>query len=138
MADKLTLLELHLHAEDNEFTSDMELSSDVGGIVRDRLGLGDEDEQSTFGETDFGESSDSEASADGGNTVQVGESDEDDEDHGAVVEIDEAADEDEPSDSGGRSKTKALFMLVLLVGFTLLARHYLGDDDEFEDEFEEL
>ncbi len=142
MADKLTLLELHLHAEDNEFTSDMELSSDVGGIVRDRLGLGDEDEQSTFGETDFGESSGSEASADGGNTVQIGESDEDDEDHGAVVEIDEAADEtadeDEPDESGGRSKTKALFVLVLLVGFTLLARRYLGDDDEFEDEFEEL
>jgi MYXO-CTERM domain-containing protein len=142
MADKLTLLELHLHAEDNEFTSDMELSSDVGGIVRDRLGLGDDedDEQSVFGETDFGESSGSEASADGGNTVQVGESDEDDDDeeHGAVVEIDEAADEDESDDSGGRSKTKALFVLVLLVGLAMLARRYLGDGDDFEDEFEEL
>ena len=147
MADNLTLLELHLHAEDNEFSSDMELGSDLGSIVRDRLGFGDEsedDEQSVFGETDFGTESTSEASADGGSTVQIGETDEDDEadettedEHGAVVEIDEAA-EDDTDDSGGRSKGKALLVLVLLVGFALLARRYLGGGDDFEDEFEEL
>ena len=146
MADNLTLLELHLHAEDNEFSSDMELGSDLGSIVRDRLGFGDEsedDEQSVFGETDFGtESSGSEASADGGSTVQIGETDEDDaadetDEHGAVVEIDEAAEDDE-DESGGRSKGKALLVLVLLVGFALLARRYLGGGDDFEDEFEEL
>jgi MYXO-CTERM domain-containing protein len=141
MADKLTLLELHLHAEDNEFSSDMELGSDIGGIVRDRLGLGEEtdDEQSMLGDTDFGvESSTSEASADGGDTVEIGDVDEDeDESEGAVVEIDEAATDDE-DDSGGRSKTKALFTLVLLVGLAVLARRYLDDGEEFEDEFEEL
>jgi MYXO-CTERM domain-containing protein len=151
MADKLTLLELHLHAEDNEFSSDMELGSDVGEIVRNRLGFGadadeSDDEQSMLGDTGFGESSTSPASADGGNTVQIGDTDEDEaeseeveddsEDHGAVVEIDEAAEDED--DSGGRSTGKALLVLVLLVGFALLARRYLGGDDEFEDEFEEL
>lgn len=139
MADKLTLLELHLHAEDNEFSSDMELGSDLGGIVRDRFGLGEdtEDEQSSFDETDFStESSTSAASADGGNTVQVGDTD--DEEKGAVVEIDETTTDDEDEASGGRSKTKALFTLVLLVGLAMLARRYLDGGDEFEDEFEEL
>ena len=145
MADNLTLLELHLHAEDNEFTSDLELSSDIGDLVRDRLGFGGEsdDEQSSFAETDFGTgSSSSEASTseatDGGNTVQVGESDDDDE-HGAVVEIDETvADEEDADESGGRSKTKSLLTLLVFVGLVVLARRYLGGDDDFEDEFEEL
>ncbi|GAA0461284.1 hypothetical protein MUK72_12955 [Halococcus dombrowskii] len=147
MADNLTLLELHLHAEDNEFTSDLELTSDVGDLVRDRLGFGEtDDEQSSFAETDFGSESDSsevgsteasstEASADGGNTVQVGEGDEDE--HGAVVEIDETV-ADEDDESGGRSKTRTLLKLLVLAGVVMLVRRYLGGDDEFENEFEEL
>lgn len=142
MADNLTLLELHLHAEDNEFTSDVELSSDVGDLVRDRLGFGEtDDEQSSFAETDFGTESDSseasstEASADGGNTVQVGDGGEDD--HGAVVEIDETV-ADEDDESGGRSKTRTLLKLLVLAGIVMLVRRYLGGDDDFENEFEEL
>jgi hypothetical protein len=142
MADNLTLLELHLHAEDNEFTSDVELSSDVGDLVRDRLGFGEtDDEQSSFAETDFGTESDSseasstEASADGGNTVQIGDGGEDD--HGAVVEIDETV-ADEDDESGGRSKTRTLLKLLVLAGIVMLVRRYLGGDDDFENEFEEL
>lgn len=155
MADKLTLLELHLHAEDNEFQSDMQLSSDIGDLLRRRLGLGssEESESATLGSESetatLGSDTDRESGTssrpsvetptDGGDTVQVDEPDEESEGSSAVVEIDADADLDEEDEveSSGRSKGKALLVLVLLVGIALLARKYL-DGEELEDEFEEL
>ena len=161
MADKLTLLELHLHAEGNEFQSDMQLSSDIGDLLRRRLGLGSgsseesERESATLGSesetASLGTESDLESETssrpsvetptDGGDTVQVDEIDES-EGSGAVVEIDadddlDTDEEDEDEESGGRSRGKTLLVLLLLVGFALLARKYLGGE-EIEDEFEEL
>jgi hypothetical protein len=146
MADKLTVLELHLHAEDNEFTSDMELSSDIGNLLRRRLGLGSGStgESKTAGpvgteanlESDTSSRPSVETPTDGGDTVEVDE-DEESEERGAVVEIDPDVDEDDEEESGGRSKTRTLLMLVLFVGLALLVRRYLGGDD-IEDEFEEL
>lgn len=148
MADKLTLLELHLHAEDNEFTSDMQLSSDVGDLLRRRLGFGSgsaeevETEPASLGaetsvESDTSPGTLAETTTDGGDTVQIDETEETEE-GGAVVEIDADADLDEGEDSsGGRSKGKALFVLLLLVGLALLVRWHLSGDD-IEDEFEEL
>ena len=60
MADKLTLLELHLHSDENEFTSDFQLSSDIGELLRNRLGLGSEDSESD----EFTTNTDDEASFD--------------------------------------------------------------------------
>lgn len=153
MADKFTLLELHLHADNNEFKSDMEISSDLGSLLQRRLGLGGESEEETeeddaaLGEelkAEVDERTPIDATADGGDTVQVDEEEEGGE--GAVVEIDPDADVSEDGDededeSSGRSKTKMLFTLLLLVGIVFLAKRYLDGDgleDEFEDEFEEL
>lgn len=155
MADKFTLFELHLHAEDNEFTSDMEISSDLGSLLQRRLGLGGESEEETeeddaaLGEelkAEVDERTPIDATADGGDTMHVDE--EEGENGGAVVEIDPDTDvsEDENEDkdedeSSSRSKTKLLFTVLLLVGIVFLAKRYLDGDgleDEFEDEFEEL
>ena len=145
MADKLTLLELHLHAEDNEFESDMEFSSDIGELLRDRLGFGsDEEETDEFGigDEDEDDSLSSIGTADGGDTMEIGgetEEMEEAESESAVVEIDrdsDLVDEDE-EDEGGRSWGRVLLVFVLLVAVAYLARSYLGGDD-FEDEFEEL
>lgn len=153
MADKLTLLELHLHSEDNEFTSDVQLSSDVGELLRDRLGFGTEDSESDTefstdtDDTSFGTETDDDTEtsfesepdagvdplgADGGSDGAVQTTD-DEETGDTVVEIDEdVADEDEEESSG--SALRKLFVLGLLVGLALVAKWYLGGDD-LEDEF---
>lgn len=156
MADKVTLLELHLHSEDNEFTSDVQLSSDIGELLRDRLGLGSEDAESDTGfstdddddtfdtdadagtdtgvDTDTSFESEPDAGidplgADGGaGTVEAT----DDEETGdTVVEIDEDVDDNEEESSG--SALRKLLVLGLLIGLALGAQQYLGDD--LEDEF---
>lgn len=143
MAEKFTLLELHLHAEDNEFKSDMDISSDVGDLLRRRLGIGGASDEE---DTDLDERTPIETTADGGETEQVDEGEA--EGSGAVVEIDadtdvaeDDEDDEDAEESSGRSKTKLLFTVLLLVGIALLAKRYLDADeleDEFEDEFEEL
>jgi|GEM_PF-5723031 len=146
MADKLTLLELHMHAEDNEFESELELSSDIGELLRNRLGFGADEETATdeFDIDDSGNDSPSASgtTADGGDAVELGG--ESEETESAVVEIDrdsdlvdDEADDNEEEDSGGRSWGRTLLVVVLLVAVVYLARSYLGGDD-FEDEFEEL
>ncbi|EMA50817.1 MULTISPECIES: hypothetical protein [Halococcus] len=153
MADKLTLLELHLHSEDNEFTSDVQLSSDVGELLRDRLGFGagnsesDTEFSTDTDDTSFGTETDDDTEtsfesepdagvdplgADGGSDGAVQATD-DEETGDTVVEIDEdVADEDEEESSG--SALRKLFVLGLLVGLALVAKWYLGGDD-LEDEF---
>ncbi|WP_160134608.1 hypothetical protein [Halococcus salsus] len=143
MADKLTLVELHLHADNNEFESELELNSDIGEVLRDRLGFGGSEDPLPFGddETDS-------ATADGGDTVQIGEDEESEtetetETGSAVVEIDpdtEVEDEpdyDEADDSGGRGIGRTFLLLVVVGLLALAAWWYLGDDD-IENEFEEL
>jgi vacuolar-type H+-ATPase subunit I/STV1 len=153
MADKLTILELHLHANDNEFSSDMELSSDIGDLLRRRLGLGGESVEETKEEdTDLDEEIKAEvdertpidATADGGDTAQV-EEEEESEERGAVVEIDADADvdeEEEDEDSDGASMGEMLLFVILLgIGLVFVIQRYVDTDeleDEFEDEFEEL
>jgi hypothetical protein len=150
MADKLTLLELHLHSDDNELTSDVQLSSDVGKLLGDRLGLGSDDSESdTDDEPSFGTDSDvdddTETSfesepdagvdplgADGGSGSAVQTTD-DDEAGETVVEIDEdVADESDDESSG--SALRRLFVLGLLAGLALVAKWYL-DGDDLDDEF---
>lgn len=141
MADKLTLIELHLHADDNEFTSDMQFSSDIGELVQRRLGLGTDSEEDTEEDADDSASLSAstsrtpvEATTDGGDTVQKSADDE----GGAVVEIDADTDAEEDDEESGRGgKLKGLFVLVLLVVIALAVRKFLGDDGP-EDEFEEL
>ncbi|EMA45761.1 hypothetical protein [Halococcus saccharolyticus] len=154
MADKLTLLELHLHSEDNEFTSDVQLSSDIGELLRDRLGFGTGDSES---DTEFSTDADDETSfetdtdvdtdtsfesepdagvdplgADGGSGGAVQATD-DEETGDTVVEIDEDVADEEDGESSG-SALRKLFVLGLLVGLALVAKWYLGGDD-LEDEF---
>lgn len=146
MADKLTLLELHMHAEDNEFENGVELSSDIGELLRNRLGFGSADEETTTDEFDIDDSgndslSASGTTADGGDAMELGE--ESEETESAVVEIDRDSDlvddeaDDNEEDEGGRSWGRTLLVVVLLVAVVYLARSYLGGDD-FEDKFEEL
>jgi len=159
MADKLTLLELHLHSDENEFTSDFQLSSDIGELLRNRLGLGSEDSESdefstdtdegtsfdtdTDDETSSESDSDEETSfesepdagidplgADGGSGGAVQATD--DETSDTVVEIDEDVGDEEGGASG--SALRKLFVLGLLVGLALVAQWYL-DGDDLEDEF---
>jgi cytoskeletal protein RodZ len=159
MADKLTLLELHLHSDENEFTSDFQLSSDIGELLRNRLGLGSEDSESdefstdtdegtsfdtdtddeTSSESDSDEETSSESEpdagvdplgADGGSGGAVQTTD--DEASDTVVEIDEDVGDEEGESSG--SALRKLFVLGLLVGLALVAQWYLGGDD-LEDEF---
>jgi hypothetical protein len=157
MADKLTLLELHLHSDENEFTSDFQLSSDIGELLRNRLGLGSEDSESdefatdtddetsfdTDEETSSESDSDEETSfesepdagidplgADGGSGGAVQATD--DETSDTVVEIDEDVGDEEGGASG--SALRKLFVLGLLVGLALVAQWYL-DGDDLEDEF---
>ncbi|WP_049898329.1 hypothetical protein [Halococcus agarilyticus] len=153
MADKLTLLELHLHSDENEFTSDFQFSSDIGELLRDRLGFGSESSESD----DFSTDADDDASfdtdtdvdddtsfesepdagvdplgADGGSGSSAVQTTDDDEASDTVVEIDEDVDEEETESSG--SALRKLFVLGLLVGLALVAQWYLGGDD-LEDEF---
>jgi hypothetical protein len=146
MADKLTLVELHLHADNNEFESELELNSDVGEVLRDRLGFGKSEEDAL----PFGSDETDSATADGGDTVQIGE-DEETETEGetetetgsAVVEIDPDTEvEDEPDyddveTDSGRGIGGTLLLLFVVGLLALAAWWYLGDDD-IENEFEEL
>lgn len=145
MADKLTLVELHLHADNNEFESDLELNSDIGEVLRNRLGFGESDEGETL--PLGGDESASSATADGGDTVQIGEDDETEaetetETGSAVVEIDPDTEvEDEPDydeeAESGRGIGSTLLLLFVVGLLALAAWWYLGDDD-IENEFEEL
>lgn len=147
MADKLTLVELHLHADNNEFESELELNSDIGEVLRNRLGFGksEEDDVLPFGSDE----TDSSATADGGDTLEIGEDEDDEletetetETGSAVVEIDPDTEvEDEPDydddEDSGRGIGGTLLLLLVVGLLAAAAWWYLGDDD-IENEFEEL
>jgi hypothetical protein len=141
MAENVTLFEVHLHGEGTELSSDVDLDSGLGSLLRERFGSsGDsaeteaESEATTTAETDGGD--EGAVVEIGGDSITEDEEDEDEDEDSGVVEIDpDEADEDE--DSGGGLGRKTL-TLALLVGLALAIRRYLDEDDyEFDDKFDD-
>ncbi|PSP89866.1 hypothetical protein BRC90_03445 [Halobacteriales archaeon QS_4_69_34] len=136
MAENVTLFEVHLHGEGTELSSDVDLDSGLGSLLRERFGSGDsaeteaESEATTAAETDGGDEG---AVVDIGGDSSADEESEDENEDSGVVEID-PDEADENGDSGGGFGRKAL-TLALLVGLALAIRWYLDEDDyEFDDE----